>query len=161
MRKYDPARVTRCHWYRDVGILEPRARWVPPLGPVGPPLSMGNSTKGDLYTYIHTMQPMTSEVSTLHSPGSTPWMVSTPKEQNNVIYLHLINWPFLFCTYCTHFVCSTSNAQFISCMSSEIEEFPPCVKCIFQCALKSLPDEKDFPSKIQRKLQRKYCCVPS
>ena len=33
--------------------MDPRARWVPPLGPVGTPDPMGNSTKGDLYTYIH------------------------------------------------------------------------------------------------------------
>ena len=38
-----------------VGTLDPRSRWVPPLGPVGPPLAMGNSTKGNLYTYIHSI----------------------------------------------------------------------------------------------------------
>ena len=37
MRKYDPACVTGYPWYRGVGILDPRARWVPPLGPVGTP----------------------------------------------------------------------------------------------------------------------------
>ena len=30
------------------------AQWVPPLGPVGTPDTMGISTKGNLYTYIHT-----------------------------------------------------------------------------------------------------------
>ena len=33
--------------------MDPRSPWVPPLGPVGSPVAMGNSTKGDLYTYIH------------------------------------------------------------------------------------------------------------
>ena len=42
--------MTQYWWYRGVGILDPRSRWVPPLGPVGSP----DSTKGDLYTYIHT-----------------------------------------------------------------------------------------------------------
>ena len=40
--------------YRGVGTLDPRSRWVPPLGPVGTPDPMGISTKGDLYTYIPT-----------------------------------------------------------------------------------------------------------
>ena len=35
-----------------VEIKDPRSRWVPPLGPVGSPGFMNNSTKGDLYTYI-------------------------------------------------------------------------------------------------------------
>ena len=34
--------------------MDPRSQWVPPLCPVGSPGSMGNSTKGDLYTYIHS-----------------------------------------------------------------------------------------------------------
>ena len=38
-------------WGWDIG---PTSRWVPPLGPVGPPLSMGTFTKGNLYTYIPT-----------------------------------------------------------------------------------------------------------
>ena len=51
-------------------ILDPRARWVPRLGPVGTPDPMGISTKGYLYTYIHTYihnQPMCSSFSFLYS----------------------------------------------------------------------------------------------
>ena len=54
VRKYDPARVTQCRWYRWVGILDPRSRWIPPLGQVGTPDPMGISTKSNLYTYIHS-----------------------------------------------------------------------------------------------------------
>ena len=36
----------------EIGILDPQARWVPPLGPVGTPDTMGISTKGDLYTSL-------------------------------------------------------------------------------------------------------------
>ena len=39
---------------RGVETLDPQSRWVPPLGAVGSPDSMGNSIKGDLYTYVHT-----------------------------------------------------------------------------------------------------------
>ena len=60
MHNYDPAWVTRYLWYRGVGILDPRAQWVPPLGPVGTPDPMGISTMGDLYTYIHTYIPLSS-----------------------------------------------------------------------------------------------------
>ena len=42
----------RCRWYRGVGILDPRARWVSLLGPVGTPNPIGISAKGNLYTYI-------------------------------------------------------------------------------------------------------------
>ena len=44
--------MTRYRWYRGVGTLDPRSRWVPPQGPVGAPVAMGNSTKGSLYTNI-------------------------------------------------------------------------------------------------------------
>ena len=54
VREYESAWVTRCRWYRKVGILDPRARWISPLGSVGTPNPMGISMKGDLYAYIQT-----------------------------------------------------------------------------------------------------------
>ena len=48
-----------------VEILDPRARWVPPLRSAGTPNPMGISTKGDLYTYIYTYIHTTSSFSLL------------------------------------------------------------------------------------------------
>ena len=73
MCMYDPACVMRYRWYREVGTLDPRSRCVPPLGPVGLPVSMGNSTKGNLYTYI---QFHTSFLGSL-APFSKAWKRSS------------------------------------------------------------------------------------
>ena len=62
VRKYDPAWVMRYRWFRGVGILDPRAWWVPPLGPVGMPNPMRIFTKGDLYTCIHTTRSLLNPI---------------------------------------------------------------------------------------------------
>ena len=70
--------MTRYRWYRGVGTLDPQSRWIPPLGPVGLPNSMGNSMKGDLYTYIHPSRfdrlssPLSPGVKTMHFDQSAP-----------------------------------------------------------------------------------------
>ena len=83
MLEYDSAWVTWYRWYRGVGTLVPQSRWVPPLGPVGPPNSMGTSTKGDLYTYIrryiHTISTIVCtwvHVDIQSPPGGLPWQSS-------------------------------------------------------------------------------------
>ena len=45
--------------------MEPQSRWVFPLGPVETPDSIGISTKGDLYIYIHTYMTNTQFLSKL------------------------------------------------------------------------------------------------
>ena len=57
VRKYDLAWVTRYQWYRGVGILDPRSRWVPPLGPVGTPFPWASPRWAtSIHTYLRILR---------------------------------------------------------------------------------------------------------